>query len=101
MFSKTCTMFPSSRRDRLRMFDDPIVAARFELERQFLSAGPHDAAVHQHVNKVRDDVIQQTLVMCDEQLRPIGSLEAGNTMGNNLERVDIEAGIGFVEDGQL
>ena len=48
--------------------DDPVVALLFQFEREFLAAGSHDAAVHQHVDEVGHDVVQQPLVMRDDEL---------------------------------
>ena len=42
------------------------IAARFELEREFLAAGLHDAALRQHVHDVRHDVVEQPLIVGDD-----------------------------------
>src|SRR6266545_3535885 len=89
-----------SPRSRL-MLDQPVVAFFLEFQGQLFPAGPNDASVPEDVDEVRDDVIEQALVMGDDQGGVIRTLELVHAVGNDLERVDVQAGIGFVEDGQL
>src|ERR1700680_4365591 len=51
---------------------EPGVALLLELERQLLAARADDAAVHQHVHAVGNDVVQEALVVGDQQEGPVG-----------------------------
>ena len=66
-----------SRRSRQNLFLILGIAARFELERQFLAAGLDDAAVRQHVHDVGHDVGQQPLVMRDDDEGAAAASAAG------------------------
>ncbi len=43
---------------------DPVIALRFQLERQLFRARFHDAALVKHVHVVGNDIIEQSLVVC-------------------------------------
>ena len=61
----------------------------------------HDTTIRHHVNKVGDDVVEQALIMRDDELRGIRTMQLVHAAGNDLQCVNIQTGIGFVEDGQL
>src|SRR5260221_361329 len=48
------------------------VARGFELQRQRLGPGLHDAALGEHMHHVRDDIIEQTLVVRDDHEGALG-----------------------------
>src|SRR5437867_3232650 len=48
------------------------VSGGVELERQLLAAGLHDPAAREHVHDVRNDVVEQTLVMRDHDEAAFG-----------------------------
>jgi hypothetical protein len=77
------------------------VALRFQLQRQRLVAAFDDAAIGQHVHKVRHHVIEQALVVGDHQERALGRAQRVHALRHLLQRVDIETRIGLVEDRQL
>src|SRR5262245_42082302 len=76
------------------------VAARFKLVRQLLAAGAHDAAARQDVHHVGYDVVEQALIMRDDHKRSLRRAQPVDTFGHDLERVDVETGIGFIEHAQ-
>src|ERR671937_826778 len=76
------------------------VAGRLEVERQLLVAGLHDAAARKHVHHVRHDVVEQPLVVRDHDEAARGRAQRIDAVGNGLERVDVEAGVGLVEHAQ-
>src|SRR5262249_12018205 len=76
------------------------IAGGFEIERQLLVAGLHDAAAREHVHHVRHDVVEQALVVRDHHKRALGGAQSVDAVRDGLERVDIEAGIGLVEHAQ-
>src|SRR5262245_42239621 len=76
------------------------IAGGFEIERQLLVAGLHDAAAREHVHHVGHDVVEQALVVRDHHERALGGAQPVDAVRDGLERVDIEAGIGLVEHAQ-
>src|ERR1017187_6417826 len=70
---------------------NPIVALRFEFERELLFAGLHDAAIVKHVDKIGNDKIQQPLIMRDDQLRAVGSFQLVDAAGDNAQRVNVRS----------
>ena len=44
----------------------------------------------------RDDVVQQPLIMGDEHLGIIGTLQLVDSLGHNPQGIDVEAGIRFI-----
>src|SRR5712692_1010082 len=73
------------------------IARGLELERQLLAAGLHDAALGEHVHHVGHDVIEQALIVRDHHEGSIGRAQPVDAVGHDLERIDVEAGIGLVE----
>src|SRR5262245_13459791 len=79
---------------------EPAVTLLFELEGELLSTRTDDSTVGEDVDEVRHDVIEQTLIMRDQQKRAIRAPHGVHTGGDNLQRVDIEARIGFIENAE-
>src|SRR5580658_139565 len=77
------------------------VAALLELGCQALVAGHDDAALAQHMDAVGRDVIEEPLVMRDHQHGAVGSAQRVDALGDEAQRVDVEAAVGLVEDGEL
>ena len=46
--------------------DEVVVAGIFKFAGEFLPAGLDDLAVHENVNEIGDDVVQQSLVVGDD-----------------------------------
>ena len=84
-----------------RLLLEPGVALLLELERHLLAAGADDAPVDQHVDEVRNDVVQQPLVVRDDQHRALGAAQLVDALGHDPQRVDVEARVGLVEDREL
>src|SRR5215467_12717112 len=76
------------------------IAGGFEIERQLLIAGLHDAAAREHVHHVGHDVVEQALVVRDHHEGALGRAQPIDAVRDHLERVDVEAGIGLVEHAQ-
>ena len=72
-----------------------------ELVRERAIAAFDDAAVGEHVDLVRHDVIEQALVVRDHDERAVRRSHRVDAVGDHLERVDVEAGVGLVEDREL
>src|SRR5467141_4112856 len=80
--------------------DQVGVSLGLQLESELLAAGFDDAARSQDMHLVRHDIVQQALVVRDQQRGAPGAPQRVDTLGHDLERVDVEAGIGLVEDGK-
>jgi hypothetical protein len=52
------------------------------------------------MHEVGHDVVEQALVMRDDKLGIVGAFEFVHAVGDDFERVNVEAGVGFVEDGE-
>jgi hypothetical protein len=52
------------------------------------------------MHHVGHDVVEQPLIVSDDDHRPVGRTQPVDALGNDLQRVDVEAGIGFVEHAQ-
>src|SRR5918993_4484281 len=76
------------------------VAVGLELQGQFLAARLHDAARRHHVHGIRHDVVEQALVVGDDQEGAVGRAERIHALGHDAQGVDVEAGIGLVQDAE-
>src|SRR5690606_35483738 len=64
-------------------------------------AGLDDAAIGQHVDHVRLDVVEQALVEGDHQERAAVAAQRVDAIGHGLKRVDVQARVSLVQDRQL
>src|SRR5258705_10973906 len=76
------------------------IARGLELERQRLGASLHDPALRQHMHHIGHDVVEQALIVRDHDEGPIGRAQPVDPLGHDLERIDIEPGIGLVEHAE-
>src|SRR4051812_23231664 len=77
------------------------VAALLELERELGSARTHDAPIHEDVHVVGPDVVEDALVVRDHEHAQLGAGQRVDALGDDLQRVDVEAGVGLVEYREL
>src|SRR5690606_8904487 len=77
------------------------IAGRLEFQRKLLAARAHDASSRHHVHEIRHDVLEEALVMGNDEHRTPGIAQRVDAAGDDAQRVDVEAGIGLVEDGEL
>src|SRR5437667_1219128 len=95
-------MAPSSRASSRGLnVPDPVVTLGLELVRQLGASRLDDAAVDQHVDELRLDVVQDPLVVRDQEHPEIGAGERVHALRNDPERVDVEPRVGLVEDRDL
>ena len=69
---------------------------------QFHPAGRRDTPVHQDVHPVGADVLEQALVVGDQhdaEGGPVGAYLV-DARGDDAKGVDVEAGVGLVEDAE-
>src|SRR5262245_7322399 len=83
-----------------RRLTQPAIALLFKLQCQLLAAGLYDLAVDQDMDNVRDDVVEQSLIMRDDQEAPLRTAHFVHAAGDDFERVDVEARVGLVEHSQ-
>src|SRR5665647_3393000 len=85
-----------------RIGQKAIVALVFEAVGELGATLLGDPPVDEHVHEIGLDVAQDSRVVRDEQDAEAGVLlGAVHALGDNLERVDVEAGVGLVEHGEL
>ena len=81
---------------------EALVAVGFELVGQFGAAGLDDATAEEHVHELRLDVAQDAGVVRDQQdAAVLGFGVAVDALADHAQRVDVQAGVGLVEDRDL
>ena len=55
----------------------------------------------EHVHVVGHDVVEQPLVVGDDDDRALRAAHGVDAVGDELQRVDVEPGVGLVEDREL
>src|SRR6266436_2193804 len=79
---------------------ESAVAASLEFQRETFVARLNDPAALQHMYPIGLDIIEEALVVGDQDDRAVGCALLVDTARNRLERVDVEAAVGLVEDRQ-
>src|SRR5690606_39831707 len=69
-----------------------VVTLLFEPLGELEATGRHDAAVHEDVDGVRGDVVEEALVVGDDQETAIGAGQLVDAVGHDAQRVDVETG---------
>src|SRR5262252_3862562 len=77
------------------------VALGFEFQRQFPAPRAHDAPARQHVHDIRHNVLQKPLVVGNDDNGAVRGTQPVDPVGDHLEGVDVETGIGLVEHREL
>ena len=78
------------------------IALALKFERQFGPARADDAPASKDMDEIRFHVIEQALIMGDQQHRLVGRAhDAVDAVADRAQRIDVEAAVGFVEDGEL
>src|SRR5690606_32370927 len=73
-----------------------------ELVGELRATGGDYAAVGEHVDEVRLDVVEDPLVVGDQQDAAIGlALVAVDSLGDDAQGIDVQTGVGLVHDGEL
>src|SRR5579871_650355 len=76
------------------------VTLRLELVRNLLISRAHDAPARQHVHDVRHDVVEQALIVRDHHKGAVRRPQPIDALGDDLERIDVEPGIGLIQHAQ-
>ena len=80
---------------------DRAVALVLEPQRQILAAALDDPALGEDVDESGRDVVQQPLVVGDQQHAEVRVEHRVDALGDDPQRVDVEARVGLVEDRHL
>jgi len=78
-----------------------LVAFGFELVGELRAAVGDDAPAHEDVDEVRCDVVEDALVVRDHERTGVRSDELVDAVRHDPQGVDVEAGVGLVEHGDL
>src|ERR1019366_3194 len=73
----------------------------FEFERQALVTRADNPTSGHDMDLVGDDVVEEPLMMGDDDHGPVGSPQRVHPAGDDPEGIDVEAGVGLVQDGEL
>src|SRR5680860_1444334 len=76
----------------------PLVALDVELHGELLGTAGDDPTALHDVNPVGDDVVEQALVVGDDEGAEVRAAGSVHALRDDLEGVDVEAGVGLVED---
>src|SRR5262249_9052987 len=82
-------------------FFQPTVALFFKLQSQLFAARFDQPPIDHDMNEVWLYVVEQSLVMGDDNNRPVFAPQRIHTLRYNSQRINVEPGIRFVEDGKL
>ena len=63
--------------------------------------GFHNASLVKHVDVIRLDVVQNALVVGDDNKRALAVAQGVHPVGDNLQGVDIQTGVGLIQNAQL
>src|SRR6185503_13569788 len=81
--------------------EDRAVALVLEAERQILAAALHDPALGEDMHEVGGDVVEQALVVRDQQDAELRVEHCVDTLGDDPQGIDVEAGVRLIEDRDL
>src|SRR5579883_192820 len=80
--------------------DDLLVARLVELKGQLWAAVLDDAATDQDVHEIGLNVVQKALIVRDHQRAQLAVALGVDPVGHDAQGIDIQAGVGFVQDGE-
>src|ERR671918_430694 len=76
---------------------EALVALGLELVGQLRAALLHDTPIDEDVHEIGLDVVEDPLVMRDHERAGLLADELADALGDRLQRIDVEAGVGLVE----
>src|SRR6266511_5187994 len=83
------------------LLEDPAVPVLLEVPREVRVAALHDLPVDEDVHDVRDDVVEETLVVRHDEHRPGRTAHRVDSARDEAQGVDVQAGVRLVEDAEL
>src|SRR5699024_1276634 len=79
-----------------------LVTGLLKIACKLCAAGLDDLAVRENVYVVRDNVVEDALVVGNHDDATVGFLLVGvDSIGNNAQRVNVKTGVGLVHDSEL
>src|SRR5437660_8661431 len=61
----------------------PVVTLLFQFEREFLTAFFHDSSAREHMHKIRNDVVEQALIVRDDDRCLLRTVKFVDPLGDN------------------
>src|SRR2546425_1927560 len=83
------------------LLEDPAVSVLLEVAREVRIPALYDLPVDEDVDDVRYDVVEQTLVVRDDEHRPLRASHRVDAVRHEPQGVDVESGVGLVEDAEF
>src|SRR5690606_27899710 len=81
--------------------DDVGITRLLELLGELLATGLDHTTLVENVNSVRNDVVEQALVVGDDHNRAIRRTQSVHTLSDDAQGIDVEAGVGLVQHAEL
>src|SRR5665811_985144 len=82
--------------------DEPVVTLVLQAVRELRPTLLDDPAVNEHMDEVRLDVAQDPGVVSDQQYADVtAGRHAVDTLRHDLEGIDVQPGVGLVQNRQL
>src|SRR2546429_3240044 len=83
------------------LLEDPAVSVLLEVSREIRIPALRDLPVDEDVDDVRNDVVEQTLVVRDDEHRPLRATHRVDAVRHEPQGIDVESGVGLVEDAEF
>src|SRR2546430_15233261 len=77
------------------LLEDPAVSMLLEVSREIRIPALHDLPVDEDVDDVRHDVVEQTLVVRDDEHRPLRATHRVDAVRHEPQGIDVESGPGL------
>lgn len=69
---------------------DKVIPLGFEFQGQFLRAGAYDATVVEDMHKIRNNVVEQPLIVCNDQEGILAVAVLVHAIGHDAQGIDIQ-----------
>src|SRR5690349_6504218 len=74
---------------------DPAIALLLQLQRQLFTTGPDDTPTRENMHEVRNDIVEQPLVVRDDDEGALRAAQGVDPVGDDFEGIDVQARIGL------
>jgi hypothetical protein len=81
--------------------EDGCIALVLQTQGEVLATRRDDPAVGEHVHLIGRDVVEEPLVVGDEEDAEVRVELGVDAFGDDTQGVDVETGVGLVQDGEL
>ena len=100
-YESTLMPLPVTLRPRCRASRVPNRSPVFQVQCQIRPAKFNNSSTQHHMDVIGLDVVQQALIVCDDQHTHVLAHQGIDAVCNDAQRVDIQTGIGLIQDGDL